>query len=128
MYAVRIDFRSLISVLAGLLLLGVSPGLQAADDIPEVGSGEVSLLATAQSLGGGGACSETIQIEENTARLTTSICFELSASMGASFGPISVGVTLGTCTTCECGYSYRDPDTGFEHFTRRAGFICEGGG
>lgn len=94
------------SVLAGIVLLAGVPGDAAG----------AATTATLQS-----ACPGTIEVSGRTAYLAGSICGSVSASFSTPW-VISVGVTIGHCTGCECGYTFEGPAG--SQFTRRGAAEC----
>lgn len=79
---------------------------------PDAASG-----ATAQA----SPCPQTIQVDGRTATLTAFVCGSVTASLGTPW-PISIGVTVGHCTGCECGYVW-GTEAGSQ-FTRRGVADC----
>lgn len=96
---------ALTPVLAAALLLAGSPDPAAA-----------ASTAVLQS-----PCPGTIQVEGRTAQLTAFVCGSVTASVGTPW-PISIGVTVGHCTGCECGYVWEG--AAGSQFTRRGAGEC----
>lgn len=95
---------ALVAALAALALLGAAPaaasGAAVVQDSP---------------------CPSTLDVGGQTAYLTAFVCGSATASVGTP-GPISIGVTVGHCTGCECGYVMDGPAG--SQFTRRGAAEC----
>lgn len=91
-----------VAVLAAAVLLGGAPDAAAG--------------ATVQS-----PCPSSIQVDGRTAHLTAFICGSVTASVGTPW-PVSIGVTVGHCTGCECGYVWSG--AAGSQFTRRGAGDC----
>lgn len=94
---------ALMSAVAAAVLLAGTPGDAAG--------------AAAQ----GAPCPSSIQVDGRTAVLTAFVCGTATVSVGTPW-PISIGVTVGHCTGCECGYVW-EGDAGSQ-FTRRGVSEC----
>lgn len=99
---------ALISALALAALLGGTP---------DAASATAATAAAAQST----PCPSSIQVGGRTATLTAFMCGSVTASVGTP-GPLSIGVTVGHCTGCECGYMW-EGQAGSQ-FTRRGASEC----
>lgn len=84
--------------------------------------------ATPTAASAAGPCPSTLDVDGRTAHLTAFVCGTVSASVGLPY-PVTLGVTVGHCTGCECGYVWQS-SVGSQ-FTRRTAAECglgSGGG
>lgn len=81
-----------------------------------LGSGPASAAAVQSS-----PCPSTIDVGDRTAELAGFMCGTGTVSVGTPW-PISIGITVGHCTGCECGYVFEG--SAGSQFTRRGASEC----
>lgn len=100
--------RAVVVALAALALLGAAPaaasGATAVQDSP---------------------CPSTVDVDGETAYLRGFVCGTATVAVGTPW-IVSIGVTVGHCTGCECGYVMDGPAG--SQFTRRGAAECGVGG
>lgn len=97
-----------VAALAAVALLGAAPA---------AASGTTAAQA--------GPCPSTVDVGGETAYLTAFVCGTATVNVGTPW-PVSIGVTVGHCTGCECGYVMDGPAG--SQFTRRGAAECGLGG
>lgn len=111
---------ALVAVLAAFALLGAAP----AAAFPSTAAASLASSASTTD-----PCPKTVQVDGRTAYLGGYICGTVTLGVGVPIGPVSVGFTVGHCTSCECGYVW-DMEVGMQ-FTRTSAAECgwgSGGG
>lgn len=105
----RFASRGASALISALALAALTAGT------PDAGSAATAAMVQSTP------CPSTIQVDGRTATLTVFMCGTLTANVGTP-GPLSIGVTVGHCTGCECGYMWEGQAGG--QFTRRSAGEC----